>query len=79
MRHVEKKLLEATGALRVYTILIGETGPHLHAHMIPRYVPAQGNIASLPLSVPAYPPPLLPLSLPLCRAQSQYWAAQVLR
>ena len=37
VRHVEKKLLEATGALRIYTVLIGETGPHLHAHMIPRY------------------------------------------
>ena len=37
IRHVENKLLEATGALRIYTSLIGETGPHLHAHLIPRY------------------------------------------
>jgi len=37
VRHVENKLLEVTGALRIYTSLIGETGPHLHAHLIPRY------------------------------------------
>ena len=36
-RHVERILLEVTGAERIYTVLIGETGPHLHAHLIPRF------------------------------------------
>ena len=30
-----------TKADRIYTALIGETGPHLHAHLIPRYSDAQ--------------------------------------
>ena len=41
VRHVENKLLEATGAERIYTSLIGETGPHLHGHLIPRYSDAK--------------------------------------
>jgi diadenosine tetraphosphate (Ap4A) HIT family hydrolase len=35
--HVERKLLEITGALRIYTVAFGESTPHLHAHLIPRY------------------------------------------
>jgi diadenosine tetraphosphate (Ap4A) HIT family hydrolase len=41
VRHVERLLLEITQAERIYTVLIGETGPHLHAHLIPRYSDAQ--------------------------------------
>ena len=37
LRHVETILKEVTGAERIYTIMIGETGPHFHAHLIPRY------------------------------------------
>lgn len=37
VRHIEKILLEVTGADRIYTIMIGETGPHLHAHLYPRF------------------------------------------
>jgi len=37
VRHISRILLEVTGAERIYTVLIGETGPHLHAHLIPRF------------------------------------------
>lgn len=36
VQHVSRLLLEVTKADRIYTALIGETGPHLHAHLIPR-------------------------------------------
>ena len=35
--HIEEKMLEITGALRAYTVAFGESVPHLHAHLIPRY------------------------------------------
>ena len=35
--HIEKKQLELTGCLRMYTVAFGESVPHLHAHLIPRY------------------------------------------
>lgn len=41
IRHVSRILREVTGADRIYTIAIGETGPHLHAHLIPRYSDAR--------------------------------------
>jgi diadenosine tetraphosphate (Ap4A) HIT family hydrolase len=41
VQHVERLLLEVTQADRIYTILVGETGPHLHAHLIPRYSDSQ--------------------------------------
>jgi diadenosine tetraphosphate (Ap4A) HIT family hydrolase len=37
LRHFERKLEELTGALRVYTAAMGESHPHFHAHMVPRY------------------------------------------
>jgi diadenosine tetraphosphate (Ap4A) HIT family hydrolase len=37
LRHVQRVLLEVTGALRVYTAAMGESSPHFHAHMVPRY------------------------------------------
>lgn len=37
LRHLEKVLEEVTGALRIYTAAMGESFPHLHAHMVPRY------------------------------------------
>src|SRR5262245_43948841 len=37
LRHFEKTLEEVTGALRIYTAALGESHPHLHCHMVPRY------------------------------------------
>ena len=38
LRHVSKTLEEVTGALRIYTVAFGESFPHMHAHLVPRYV-----------------------------------------
>jgi diadenosine tetraphosphate (Ap4A) HIT family hydrolase len=37
LRHLERVLEGITGALRIYTAALGESYPHLHAHMVPRY------------------------------------------
>lgn len=37
LRHISKLLEEETGALRIYTAALGESSPHLHAHLVPRY------------------------------------------
>lgn len=37
LRHLERTLENVTGALRIYTAAMGESFPHLHAHMVPRY------------------------------------------
>jgi diadenosine tetraphosphate (Ap4A) HIT family hydrolase len=37
IRHFEHILEEVTGALRIYTAAMGESNPHFHCHMIPRY------------------------------------------
>ncbi len=37
LRHLEKTLEEVTGALRIYTAALGESSPHFHCHMVPRY------------------------------------------
>ncbi len=37
LRHFERVLEELTGALRIYTAAMGESFPHFHAHMVPRY------------------------------------------
>lgn len=37
LRHLERVLEELTGALRIYTAAMGESFPHFHAHMVPRY------------------------------------------
>lgn len=37
LRHFEGLLREITGALRIYTAALGESSPHLHCHMVPRY------------------------------------------
>ncbi len=37
LRHFEEVLEEVTGALRIYTAAMGESHPHFHAHMVPRY------------------------------------------
>lgn len=43
LRHLEKVLEEVTGALRIYTAAMGESYPHLHAHMVPRYAKMHGD------------------------------------
>jgi diadenosine tetraphosphate (Ap4A) HIT family hydrolase len=35
--HLQRVLLEVTGALRIYLAAMGESSPHLHAHFVPRY------------------------------------------
>jgi len=37
LRHLQRVLLEVSGALRIYTAAMGESWPHFHAHMVPRY------------------------------------------
>jgi diadenosine tetraphosphate (Ap4A) HIT family hydrolase len=37
LRHFERVLEEVTGALRIYTVAMGESSPHFHAHLVPRY------------------------------------------
>jgi diadenosine tetraphosphate (Ap4A) HIT family hydrolase len=37
LRHLERCLEELTGALRIYTAAMGESHPHFHCHMVPRY------------------------------------------
>lgn len=36
LRHLERVLLQTTGALRIYTAALGEVVQHLHVHMVPR-------------------------------------------
>ena len=37
LRHLERALEEVTGALRIHTAAMGESFPHFHCHMVPRY------------------------------------------
>jgi diadenosine tetraphosphate (Ap4A) HIT family hydrolase len=37
LRHLHRVLLEVTGALRIYTAAMGESAPHFHCHLVPRY------------------------------------------
>ena len=37
LRYFEAVLREITGALRIYTVAMGESFPHFHCHMVPRY------------------------------------------
>lgn len=37
LRQLQRVLLEVTGALRIYTAALGESSPHFHCHMVPRY------------------------------------------
>ncbi len=35
--HLQRVLLEVSGALRIYSAALGESSPHFHGHMVPRY------------------------------------------
>ncbi|HEX3773195.1 MAG TPA: hypothetical protein VHV51_01965 [Polyangiaceae bacterium] len=37
LAHLQRALLEVTGALRIYLAAMGESSPHFHAHLVPRY------------------------------------------
>lgn len=37
LTHCERTLERVTGALRIYTAALGESWPHFHCHMVPRY------------------------------------------
>src|SRR5687768_9325934 len=36
-RHLQRVLLEVSGALRIYSAAMGEGSPHFHCHLVPRY------------------------------------------
>ena len=40
---------EVTGALRIYTAAIGESAPHFHAHLVPRYAHTPGEVSAFQL------------------------------
>ena len=44
LRHFEGILREITGALRIYTVAMGESFPHFHGHMVPRYAETPGDV-----------------------------------
>ena len=44
LRHFEGVLREITGALRIYTAAMGESFPHFHGHMVPRYAQTPGDV-----------------------------------
>ena len=35
--HLQRVLLDVTGALRIYTAALGESSPHFHGHLVPRF------------------------------------------
>lgn len=37
VKRVQRALVKATGALRVYFVCMTESTPHVHAHFVPRY------------------------------------------
>jgi diadenosine tetraphosphate (Ap4A) HIT family hydrolase len=37
LRHFARVLEQVTGALRIYVAAMGESHPHFHAHLVPRY------------------------------------------
>ena len=37
LRHVTRTLEKVTGAPRVYVVAFGESTPHMHSHLVPRY------------------------------------------
>ena len=46
LRHFEKVLEDLTGALRIYTAAMGESFPHFHAHMVPRYAQMPNDVSA---------------------------------
>jgi diadenosine tetraphosphate (Ap4A) HIT family hydrolase len=44
LRFLEGVLREITGALRIYTVAMGESFPHFNGHMVPRYAETPGDV-----------------------------------
>ena len=44
LRYFEGVLREITGALRIYTAAMGESFPHFHGHMVPRYAQTPNDV-----------------------------------
>jgi diadenosine tetraphosphate (Ap4A) HIT family hydrolase len=47
LRHFERVLEQVTGALRIYTAAMGESFPHFHAHMVPKYAEMPGGASAM--------------------------------
>ncbi len=45
-RHFEQLLEQVTGAQRIYTTAMGESFPHFHCHLVPRYAEMPKDAAS---------------------------------
>ena len=46
LKTFEGALREISGALRIYTAAMGESSPHFHCHMVPRYAETPGDAKS---------------------------------
>lgn len=46
LRHFHHVLREVTGALRIYMAGFGESSPHVHLHMIPRYATMPNDLVA---------------------------------
>ena len=44
LRHLERVLEDVTGAVRIYTAAMGESHPHFHCHMVPRYAETPNGV-----------------------------------
>ncbi|MCY4111535.1 MAG: hypothetical protein OXF96_06300 [Chloroflexi bacterium] len=50
LRHLTRTLEEVTGALRIYVVAFGESVPHMHAHLAPRYAQMPNDAVAWSLS-----------------------------
>ncbi len=44
LRQLQRALLEVTGAERIYLAAMGESSPHFHCHLVPRYAKTPGDV-----------------------------------
>ncbi len=47
--HLQRVLLEVSGALRIYTAALGESSPHFHGHLVPRYAQMPNDAKGWPV------------------------------
>ncbi|MCY3912025.1 MAG: HIT domain-containing protein [Chloroflexi bacterium] len=50
LRHLTRTLEQVTGALRIYVVAFGESVPHMHAHLAPRYAQMPNDAVAWSLS-----------------------------
>ena len=48
----QRVLLEVTGALRIYSAALGESSPHFHGHLVPRFETTRNWAHQLAVFVP---------------------------